>query len=611
MLKNKNKEKFYAGLKIVIRQLAVYKKELIVLSFLGTTSAVANAAVPFLAGRLFDAILNPGKIFISASFEMSLWLFLIILWLMMRLITDAADWIISKKGVQLEEYTHSDYVVNGFNILLELPLSFHKDKKLGEITDRIDRAANWISRIANDVIVGLSPQILSIFIVLIIAFYVNYLLTFVLLVAIAIYVAILIKIAPPLARLQRKSNKTYNKAYGSAYDSIFNVIQVKQAVAEKYEKRKVFKNFRLKAARLWTEMMHVWQGLNLYQRLIITATQLIIFGASFYFIQNGKMTIGELVMFNGYASMLFGPFIRLGNNYNIVQNGLIAIERAEKILQYPKEIYVPENAVVIPAIKGEVEFRDVFFSYPSTRSGQGSSTRLKTNKKDKQVLEGIDFKVKAGEVIALVGESGMGKSTLVDLISAYYFPTKGKVLIDGHDTKNFDLKFLRSQIAVVPQEVVLFNDTIELNIKYGSFGASLNKIREAAKKADALDFIEKFPKKWKQIVGERGIKLSVGQKQRVAIARAILRNPKILILDEPTSALDAKAERAIAESLEELMKGKTTFIIAHRLSTVRKADRIFVLENGKIAEEGRHEELVKKPNGIYRELYKLQFGVKD
>ena len=600
MSKNKNKEKFYAGLKIVIRQLAVYKKELIILSFLGTASATANAAVPFLAGRLFDAILSPSKIFSGFSFEMPFWLFLVILWLAVRLITDITDWIISKKGVQLEEYTHSDYVLNGFNILLELPMSFHKDKKLGEITDRIDRAANWISRIANDVIVGISPQILSVFIVLIIAFFINYILTFVLLVAIIIYVAILIRIAPPLARLQRKSNRMYNKAYGSAYDSIFNVIQVKQAVAEKYEKRKIFKNFRLKAARLWTEMMHVWQGLNLYQRLIITSTQLIIFIASFYFIQEGRMTIGELVMFNGYASMLFGPFIRLGNNYNVVQNGLIAIERAERILQHSKEIYLPENAVVLPAIKGEVEFKDVTFAY--------SSARL-TGKKSKPVLEGIDFKVKAGEVIALVGESGMGKSTLVDLISAYYFPIKGKVLIDGHDTRNFDLKFLRSQIAVVPQEVVLFNDTIEINIKYGSFGASLNKVKEAAQKADALEFIEKFPKQWKQVVGERGIKLSVGQKQRVAIARAILRNPKILILDEPTSALDAKAERAIAESLEELMKGKTTFIIAHRLSTVRKADRIFVLENGKIAEEGRHEELLKKPNGIYRNLYELQIGL--
>ena len=341
-------------------------------------------------------------------------------------------------------------------------------------------------------------------------------------------------------------------------------------------------------------MMTIWQGMNFYQRLIVTLTQFIIYGISFYLILEGRMTIGELVMFNGYAAMLFGPFVKLGHNWQVVQNGLIALERAEKILILPKEIYRPENAPVLSEIKGEVEFKDVSFAYKSS----------------KLVLENINFKVKAGEVIALVGESGMGKSTLMDLISAYYFPIAGKVLIDGHDTKNLDLKFLRSKISVVPQEIVLFNDTIEINIKYGSFGASLKKIMDAAQKAHALEFIENFPKKWKQIVGERGVKLSVGQKQRVAIARAILRNPKILILDEPTSALDAKSESIIKESLEELMKGRTTFIVAHRLSTVRKADRILVLDKGKITESGTHDELVKKKGGIYRQLYELQIGLR-
>jgi len=277
----------------------------------------------------------------------------------------------------------------------------------------------------------------------------------------------------------------------------------------------------------------------------------------------------------------------------VVQNGLISIERAEKILKTPPEVYVPENAVVLSDIKGEVEFKNVYFSY----------------KRGKQVLENINFKVKPGEIIALVGESGVGKSTLIDLISGYYFTTSGNVYIDNHNVKNFDLNFLRSKIAVVPQEVVLFNDTIEKNIKYGNFGASIKAVKKAAEMSHCLEFIEKFSKKWNQIVGERGVKLSVGQKQRVAIGRAILRKPRILILDEPTSALDAKSENIIAESLEELMKDRTTFIIAHRLSTVRKADRILVLDKGKIAEEGRHEELIKIKNGIYQNLYKLQIGL--
>ena len=583
----------YQWLKIVIRYLANYKKDLIALSFLGVASALTNGAVPYLAGRFFDAILAPAEIFIGNSLEMPLWLFFIIIWLVIRLISDMIDWKIKLESARMDELVHSDYMINAFKTLLELPLGFHKDKKMGQITDRIGRAAGWLSRIVGDVLIALTPQFLSIFVALVFSFYVNYFMAIILLLAIFIYVSLLAKMAPPLARLQRKSNRAYNRAYADAYDAIFNVSPIKQAVGEKHEHRKIFVNFRLKAAKIWIEMMAVWQGMNFYQRLIVTATQFIIYGLAIYFIHQGAMTLGELVMFSGYATMLFGPFIMLGHNWQVVQNGLISIERAEKILKTPPEVYVPENAVVLSDIKGEVEFKNVYFSY----------------KRGKQVLENINFKVKPGEIIALVGESGVGKSTLIDLISGYYFATSGNVYIDNHNVKNFDLNFLRSKIAVVPQEVVLFNDTIEKNIKYGNFGASIKAVKKAAEMSHCLEFIEKFPKKWNQIVGERGVKLSVGQKQRVAISRAILRKPRILILDEPTSALDAKSENIIAESLEELMKDRTTFIIAHRLSTVRKADRILVLDKGKIAEQGRHEELIKIKNGIYQNLYKLQIGL--
>ncbi len=230
-------------------------------------------------------------------------------------------------------------------------------------------------------------------------------------------------------------------------------------------------------------------------------------------------------------------------------------------------------------------------------------------KKDGKVLKNISLNVKAGERIALVGESGVGKSTLIELISAYYFAQKGKVLIDGVNIKKIDLTFLRQNIAVVPQEVSLFNDTIEKNVKYGSFKATEKEVKKAVKDAHANEFINKFPKKYKQVVGERGVKLSVGQKQRVAIARAILRNPKILILDEPTSALDPNIERLITESLERLMERRTTFIVAHRLSTVRKADRIIVFKEGRVVEEGHHRDLIKIRGGVYRKLYNLHIGL--
>ncbi len=269
------------------------------------------------------------------------------------------------------------------------------------------------------------------------------------------------------------------------------------------------------------------------------------------------------------------------------------IARVEKMLDQAPEKYHPENAVILKELRGDIEFKNTSFSY----------------KRGQKVLDNVSFTVRAGEVVALVGESGVGKSTLIELLSGYYFANTGKVLVDGRDIKRLDLNFLRGSIGVVPQEVVLFNDTVKNSIRYGKFGASEEEVLSAAKEAYADDFIEKFPKKYETVVGERGIKLSVGQKQRIAIARAILRDPKILILDEPTSALDSATERSVTESLEKLMQGRTTFIVAHRLSTVRKADKILVLEAGTIKEAGNHDELMQKEGGAYRHLYEMHIGL--
>ncbi len=240
-----------------------------------------------------------------------------------------------------------------------------------------------------------------------------------------------------------------------------------------------------------------------------------------------------------------------------------------------------------------MKFDDVCFSYENNVA----------------VLRGLSFHVVPGETVAFVGKSGVGKSTTIDLISGYYFPQKGGVFVDGRNTREFDLTCLRKNIAIVPQEPVLFNDTILMNIKYGKLEVTNEEVIGAAQKAHIHEFIEQLPEKYNQLVGERGIKLSVGQKQRIAIARAILKNPAILILDEPTSALDAETEMLITTSLELLMKNRTTFIIAHRLSTVRRADRIFVFDQGKIVQEGKHSDLIKEEKGIYRQLYDYQIGL--
>ena len=570
---------------VIKRYIDRYKRDFTMLAIFSIIGAITNSIVPFLAGRLIDNILNPNIQVIAG---------IIAVWFLVKIVADLVGKQNDERGDKLETFIEADYVVSGISKIFKLPIAFHKNRKMGEISDRLNRASGRLGYIVSRMLITLAPDFLSIFIALVIAFLIKPILAGGLLVAVFVYIFILFQVVPGAASLDVKMHKAYNAAYGDAYDSMYNVQTVKQSVAEEHEQRKHRKGFD-KATGTWLTMAVVWNSLNFYQRLLVTLTQFSIYIASIYFIRQGLMTVGDLIIFNGYAAMLFGPFVKLGRDWRNLQNGVTSISRAEKLLDTPEEEYVPQNATIVDEIKGDVWFKNVNFHY---------------QKKKGEVLEDINFHAMPGMRVALVGQSGVGKTTLTELISLYYKPTGGKILIDGHNIKNLDLNVLRSHIAVVPQELALFNDTIKDNIRYGKFGASDKEVATAAKLAHADDFIQKFPKKYNQIVGERGIKLSTGQKQRVAIARAVLRDPRILILDEPTSALDAVSEKLITEALEILMKSRTTFIIAHRLSTVRTADLILVFEKGKIVETGRHEDLIKVGNGVYRHLYELQIGLK-
>ena len=304
---------------------------------------------------------------------------------------------------------------------------------------------------------------------------------------------------------------------------------------------------------------------------------------------NGTRSASEFFSFITAMVLVFTPIKRLLNSYNSVQRSLGAAERVFEVMDEKPEIVDAPDAGDLGRATGEVEFRDVHFKYD-----------------DDYVLQGVNLSAKRGEVIALVGPSGGGKTTLVSLITRFYDPSHGAVLMDGVDIRKRTLKSLLEQIALVDQETILFNDTIGNNIRYGKIDASEEEVEAAARAAFAHDFITELPEGYQTNIGDRGVRLSGGQRQRLCIARAILKDAPILILDEATSALDTESEQMVQQALNNLMKNRTTFVIAHRLSTITHADRIVVLEKGAVAEMGNHEALMES-DGLYSRLHGMQF----
>jgi ATP-binding cassette subfamily B protein len=313
-------------------------------------------------------------------------------------------------------------------------------------------------------------------------------------------------------------------------------------------------------------------------------------------LQQGEISFGELTRFALYTTFVAGAMGQFAELYSQLQKAIGATQRVRELLRETGEVEVllgPAPASILPRLRGDIVFENVHFSYPS-RQGV-------------EVLHAINLAATSGQRIALVGPSGAGKSTLISLLLRLYDPSSGRLLIDGRDARDYRLAEIRGQMSMVPQEVLLFGGSIADNIAYGKPGASADEIEQAARQANAHEFIQAFPERYATLVGERGIKLSGGQRQRVAIARAILKNPAILILDEATSSLDSESERLIQEALETLMQGRTSFIIAHRLATVRHVDRIIVIAGGRVVESGTHEELQAVADGTYRRLASLQF----
>jgi len=544
-------------------------------------SSIIGAVIPRIYGQLVDfAVTKKPFGFIA------LWLGI---WLLLTLISSLIGRYTEKKTASIGSIACNKFLQEKTDHLLHLPLKYHKDNKMGEIVSKIQRANDFLETTIESNLFWFLPNVLTMLLALAILAFTQWILAVCLAAIIFLFVLISLKSTPKILKKSEVCNEVAEECYGNIADSIINVCVVKSNTNEELEEDRTAKGLK-NIYEKYMDVVYLFRGMVFAQHLIAGIGFVIVFGVAILLLQHGRITPGNLVMSVGYISIIYMPMFNLSHFYRQWKRGMTVINRAEAILKVSAESY-NIGGKELENVKGGIEFQDVSFGY---------------NKEDK-ILAGLGVKIKAGEVVAIVGESGVGKTTMVDLISRFYSPQKGKILIDGIDIEKVGLKSLREQIAMVPQEITLFNDTVISNIRYGRIGATDKEVVEAAKQANAHEFIEKFPKKYNQLVGERGIKLSTGQKQRVAIARALLRNPRILILDEATSSQDSISEKLIHEALDKLIKGRTTLIIAHRLSTIKNADRILVIDNGKIVEEGKHDELILK-DGHYKKLYSAQLN---
>ena len=476
-----------------------------------------------------------------------------------------------------------------FRHLHALSLRFHLERQTGGMSRDIERGTRGISTLLSYLLFSIIPVILEFALVggvLLKKF--DWRFAAVTFGAVAIYLSFTVLVTEWRMDIRRRANELDSKANTRAIDSLLNYETVKYFGNEEFEASRYDDNLqKYETAAVQNEAS--LGLLNIGQALIIAAavTALMYFAAQG--VTRRHLTIGDLVLVNGLLIQLYIPLNFLGMVYREIKQALIDMDRMFRLLAAHREIEDRADAAELPAGPAAVEFRDVDFSYEPAR----------------QILHGVSFAIPAGQRLAVVGHSGSGKSTLARLLYRFYDASAGAILVNGVDVRDVQQQSLRAAIGIVPQDTVLFNDTIHYNIQYGRPDASEADVVEAARAAHIHDFIQSLPADYETMVGERGLKLSGGEKQRVAIARALLKDPRILIFDEATSALDSKAEKAIQAELERISKGRTTLVIAHRLSTVMDADQILVLAQGRIVERGSHRELLAA-GGEYARMWALQ-----
>ncbi len=577
----------YKGTKLpvfrLIGYLKPYKWQALTAFLVSLLILIAQLAPPRIIGLIIDQITTRSQIY-----RLNLMVgILIVTFLLGAILTGIKTFLLGKLGQKII----NDLRMDTYNRLQRLTLSYYDNNQTGALMSRVTNDVNQVERVIVEGTDTFIVAIITLFGIMVILFTMNLKLALVASIPIPILSVITYIIIKRAHKIYRQVRKDLGDMNALLQDNISGIREIKSFSQEEYEEKRFadksgnYLLSNIKAIKLWSGF---FPQVMFFSSI---GTALVLWYGGRLRTIYGTPSPGELVSFLFYLNLFYMPVRQLNMFNHMLQHARAASERIFEIIDIEPEIKDAKDAFKLPRpVKGTVSFHNVFFSY----------------KKGEVVLKNINFTANQGEKIALVGHTGAGKSTLASLIPRFYEPDSGVITIDGIDIKKIKLKDLANNIGIVAQEPFLFNGTIYENIAYGKKDATKEEIESSARAANAHQFIMALPNRYENEVGERGIRLSVGEKQRIAIARALLKNPPILILDEATSSVDVHTESLIQEAIERLISSRTAFIIAHRLSTIRKADRILVMDHGIIAEEGTHETLLAEGK-IYRNLYQIQW----
>jgi ATP-binding cassette, subfamily B, bacterial MsbA len=585
--------KFFRGMFTSYRRLLVfvkpYWKLLLVAGVLLVFSSLIGLAMPWVVQRLVDTAFNQADL---TTLNRAL-VGLLVLAIAQAGMGFGQTYLIGRVGERV--------VANLRKTLYEhlhmMPLRFFAATRIGELTSRLSNDVMTIQEAVTSTVLNLVSQTVTLIGGIVIIMAMSWQLTLVMLAIVPLAVLCIILLGRIIRKLSKRVQDNLAEINATAEEALAGVRVVKSFAREPYEVARYGDRVE-ELYQTSMERVKVRAIIGPIVGFLAFATIAVVLWAGGRLVIAGQLTSGQLVAFLLYTLIIAAPIGTFTALYAQFQQAIGASDRVFELLSTPSEMQDDADAQPLPPIAGLVRFDNVKFDYQD-------------HSEARTVLSEINLTAKPGEVVALVGPSGAGKTTLVNLIARFYDPTEGSITIDGYDIRHIQMRSLREQIGIVPQETALFGGTVRDNIGYGKLDAAQEEIETAAKAANAHDFITAMTNGYDSLVGERGVKLSGGQRQRIAIARAILKNPRILILDEATSSLDTESEQAVQEALDRLMRDRTTFVIAHRLSTIINADLIAVLEDGRIIEQGTHAELLARDSGHYRRMYGLQFRSDD